>query len=204
MKTILLLLLASMCLSRAATINLNGRMQGRLNADYQSGNQYTQDFYFINISEPTMLIFNWCATSGPGGAFGNTADLAIYHYSDSTILLDGQNLMTLRGILGAANDCDLDTISLNTGTYVLNITNGSGGFDGKGALRPIDEATSEFEFFDYQGTMQGGATLTAIWRGQANNTFQITNIPEPSTVTALALSAFLLTPRAYVKPSSAA
>jgi hypothetical protein len=198
MKTILLLLLASVCLSRAATINLNGHIQGRLNADYQNGNRYTLDFYFIEVPVTTTLSFNWCTSSGPLGRFGTDVDLRIAPFVNQHV-----DLTTISVLLGGPS-CDSEITLFQPGNYVLSVSAGNGGWDGGGGIIAVDEAVSEFEYFDYQGTIRGEATLTAIWHGLPNNTFQITNIPEPGTLTALALSAFLLTPRSYVKPSSAA
>ena len=187
MKSFLLFLITLTLLADSAhsvTIALTGRIQGRLNADWMERNLATMDFYFLEVATPTTLSVNWCVTAGPGGRFNTGVDLSLFPYVDP---LD--TLTRLAGVsdLGVCNQTSL--IFPAAGLYLLSVSPRNGGFDGGDGVIPLTYSDSNFAWFDYNGSLEGNVALRAIWRGQADGTFAVTNVPEPSTAALAAAGA---------------
>ncbi len=170
----LLLLAAGSPDARAATISISGRIQGRINADYEHGNVCTMDFYFVELAHPASVSVTWCVTSGPGDDLRTSLDLDGFPYTDPFADLSQFAGAGAAGGLG----CRLNSFSLPAGRYVFSVATRAG-FDGDGGVTPLTESDSGFAYFDYAGTITGDVNLTAIWKGQPGDTFLKTNVPEP-------------------------
>ncbi len=193
--------LAAFCLAAgaptagAATISLGGRIQGHIYPydPATQSNTVTIDFYWIDVPHDTSITINWCVTNGPGGNWGTSIDLHAYTYVDPYDDLFATNGIGAVGFAG----CNVRSMTIPAGRYLFNVTPRNGGFDGgSGVSYPNKFSDSDFFYFDYAGTITGDVVLTAIWRGQADNTFLKVNVPEPGAwVAALVGLACLFTRR---------
>lgn len=156
----------------AATISMQGRILGLSTPTNDSLS--TLDFYFFTaLSDQTAQIAH--AVIGQPVGSGTSLDLAVYLPP-----IPGDDADFLRRAGGATSNSAGTALLVSGQQYIVAFRPRNSDFDGYWPLPAVENCDAAFNFFDYNRTIVSDLRLDAIWKGQADGTFRIVTVPEPS------------------------